>query len=229
MTNTMKIFAGITGLIAASAGVALYKKGMSVDFSDKGPFVTLNDEIGSEMLRDEPVYNRVIADSIHPLHTVIYKTVTPEFFEDELNKITNFMPITMCGDREFNGYINPMKDTGAYISYQYIDKTKLKDFINKINGDNSYNRYIITLGSRVLATHNGRYGDIITISTEESMGDEYNLHFVNIYGKWKFINYEQLEADTNAAMHFDDCGASSSHRLLRGVQVVALRDDTEEV
>lgn len=224
MNNTIKIFAGIAGLITAGAGVVLYKNGKSVDFSGKGPLTSLNDEIGSENFRDNPLYETAIADD-----TVIYKTVTPEFFEDELNKITNFMPITMCGDREFNSYINPMKDTGAYISYQYIDKTKLKEFINKINGDNSYNKFIITLGSRVLATHNGRYGDIITISTEESMGDEYNLHFVNIRGKWKFISFEQLEADTNAAMHFDDGGTSSSHRLLCGVQVVALRDDTKEV
>lgn len=227
MTNTIKIFAGITGLITAGAGVALYKKSKSADFSDKGSLASLNDKIGSEMF-DDAIYNRIIADSLHPLHTVIYKTATPEFFEDELNKMTRYMPITMCNDVAFNSYIRALEDTAADIKYYYIDKSKLDSFINKINGDESYNKFTITLTSRVLATNFGRYGDIITISTEESEGDEYDLHFVNIYGKWKFISHEQLTADTNAAMHFDDGGTSSSHRLLRGVQIVALRDDTED-
>jgi hypothetical protein len=57
------------------------------------------------------------------------------------------------------------------------------------------------------------------------MGDEYDLHFVNIHGEWKFISYEQLMEDTNAAMYSESGWSGSSRRLLRGVQVVALHDD----
>ena len=221
MNNTIKIFAGIAGLITAGAGVALYKKGKSVDFSGKGPLTSLNDEIGSENFRDNPLYETAIADD-----TVIYKNVMTDFFEDELNKMTRYIPITMCGDARFNNYIRALRDTGADMTYYYIDKSKLDNFADRISGD-IYNKFVIRLGSKILGTDCGRYGDIITVSTEESMGDEYDLHFVNIYGRWKFITNEQLEADTNAAMHFDDVGTSSSHRLLRGVQVVALRDDND--
>jgi hypothetical protein len=228
----MKIFAGIAAIIgttAAGAGVALYKKGKSADFSGKGPFASLNDEIGSENFKDDPLYGTVIADRTTSFNTTVYKTVTPEFFEEELNKMTEWVPITMCGDRTFNSYIHSLEDTGASMNYYYINKSKLDSFANRITGDKLYNKFFITLGSKILGTNYGRYGDIITVSSEQSIGDKYDLHFVNIHGDWKFISYEQLMKDTNAAMHFDDGGTSSSHRLLHGVQIVALRDDTEEV
>lgn len=234
MNTTMKIFAGIAAIIgttAAGAGVALYKKGKSVDFSGKGPFASLNDEIGSENFKDDPLYGTVIADRTTSLNTTVYKTVTPEFFEEELNKMTRYMPITMCGDATFDSYIHSLRDNGASMNYYYINKSKLDSFANRITGDETQDKFIITLGSKILGTDGGRYGDIITVSTEESMGDEYDLHFVNIHGDWKFISYEQLMKDTNAAMHINGVGTSSRHRLLHGVQVVALHDDndTEEV
>jgi hypothetical protein len=155
--------------------------------------------------------------------------VTPEFFEEELNKITRYMPITMCGDATFNSYIHSLEDTGASISYYYIDKSKLNSFADRITGNRIWDRFRIILTSKILATDFGRYGDIIRVTTEQSMGDEYDLHFVNIHGEWKFISYEQLMEDTNAAMYSESGWSGSSRRLLRGVQVVALRDDTEEV
>ena len=228
MNTTMKIFAGIAAIIgttAAGAGVALYKKGKSVDFSGKGPFASLNDEIGSENFKDDPLYGTVIADRTTSFNTTVYKTVTPEFFEEELNKMTRYMPITMCGDATFDSYIHSLRDNGAHIDYYYIDKSKLDSFADRITGDETHNKFIITLGSKILGTDGGRYGDIITVSTEESMGDEYDLHFVNIHGEWKFISYEQLMEDTNAAIYSESGWSGSSRRLLRGVQVVALHDD----
>ena len=231
MNTTMKIFAGIAAAVAttAGAGVALYKKGKSVDFNGKGPFASMNDEtdlnneIGAKKFRDDPLYDTVIVDSEASL-----KSVTPEFFEEELNKITEWMPITMCGDSifSFSGYVESLQETGAGISYYYINKSKLDRFTNRITGDGT-DEVIISLGSKILSTHDGRYGDIITVSSEHSIGDEYDLHFVNIYGDWKFITYEQLMKDRNA--FYGRAGTSSGRRLLRGVQIVALRDDTEEV
>ena len=232
MKNSMKIFAGIAALIGTTAvgtGVALYKKGKSVDFSGKGPFASLNDEIGSENFKDEPLYGTVISDSAASLDTVVYKTVTPEFFEDELNRMTKQMPITMCGDKIFDSYVYSLRVNDAIIGYFYIDKSELNSFANRITGNHIWDRFKITLTSKIFGTEGGRYGDIITVSTEQSMGDEYDLHFVNIHGEWKFISYEQLMKDTNAAMRIVVGGSGSSNRLLRGVQVVALRDDTEEV
>ncbi len=223
MNNTMKIFAGIAAAVATTVGVGVGVKQCMKNNTLVNDEPDLNNEIGSENFRDNPLYETAIADD-----TVIYKNVTPEFFEEELNKMTRYMPITTCGDARFNNYIHSLQDTGADMTYYYIDKNKLNNFADRIS-DEIYNKFIIRLGSKILGTDCGRYGDIITVSTEGSMGDEYDLHFVNIYGKWKFISYDQLMEDTNAAMHFDDCGTSSSHRLLRRVQIVALRDDTEEV
>lgn len=224
MTNTMKIFASIAAAVATTVGVGVGVKKCIKNNTPTNDETDLNNEIGSENFCDNPLYGRVIVDNAASLDTVIYKTVTPEFFEEELNNMTEQMPITMCGDRIFDSYLYSLQDTGASITYYYIDKSKLDSFVDRISDGKRYNPFIIRLGSKILSTDDGRYGDIITVSTEYSMGDEYDLHFVNIHGDWKFISYEQLMKDTNAAMH-----PSIRHRMLRGVQVVALRDDTEEV
>lgn len=211
-TTTMKVIAGVVGLITTGAGVALYKKGKSSvdDFSGKGPFVTLNDEIGLES------YDKWDKELL-------------EFLEERLTEITHAMPVTVCGDKDYSSYLHSLSEMGSSISsYYYMKKNEVDNLISSIKNERLITFYF-KLGSRVFATQGGRYGDIITMRLDFSLGDKFDYHFVNIRGKWKFISYEQLEADTNAAIHYDDYGTSSSHRLLRGVQVVALRDDIAEV
>ena len=231
MNTTMKIFAGIAAAVATTVGVGVGVKKCMKNNTPANDETDLNNEIGSENFKDDPLYGTVIVNSaVSPYTTTtVYRTVTPEFFEEEFNKMTERMPITMCGDRTFNSYLYSLQDTGASISYYYVNKSKLDSFVDRISDGKRYNKFIIRLGSKILATNDGRYGDIITVSTEQSMGDEFNLHFVNIYGDWKFISYEQLIKDRNAAWRSDLGGTGSRHRLLRGVQVVALRDDTKEV
>lgn len=207
-TNTMKIFAGIVGLAAAGVGAVVLSEKKNIETT---PIETnLNEEIGLNS------YNKWDKELL-------------EFLEERLTGLTYMKPVTLCEDEGFNKYLHSLSSMKSSVgSYFYMNKKEIYDLIDEISKERLIS-FHINLGSRIFATDFGRYGDIITVSTEYSMGDEDAYHFVNIHGKWKFITYEQLEADTQAAIHYEDGGTSSSHRLLRGVQIVALRDDTKEV
>lgn len=210
MKNAMKIFAGIAGIAGLAAGV-----GAAVVSSKKNNETTpietnLNDEIGLD------TYGKWDKELL-------------EFLEEQLTEITYRKPVSVCGDEGYNSYLHSLSEMGSSISsYYYMKKNEVDNLILSIKNEKLITFYF-KLGSRIFATQGGRYGDIITMRLDFSLGDEFDYHFVNIHGKWKFITYEQLEADTQAAIHYEDGGTSSSHRLLHGVQIVALRDDTEEV
>lgn len=204
-TNTMKIFAGIAGVVAAGVGAAIFNAKKNSETITPTE-TNLNDEIGLES------YNEWDKELL-------------EFLEKRLTEITYKKPVTLCEDEGFNKYLNSLSSMGSFVeSYYYMNKKDIDDLVNEIKEERLI-PFHINLGSRIFSTDFGRYGDIITLSMKYSMGDECDYHFINIHGKWVFITYEQLKADTHAAIHFDDGGTSSSHRLLRGVQIVALRDD----
>lgn len=208
MKNAIKIFAGIAGLVAAGVGAAVFGAKKN---SETTPIETnLNDEIGLNS------YNKWDKELL-------------EFLEEQLTEITHTMAVTVCGDKGYSSYLYSLSEMGSSISsYYYMKKKDVDDLLSSIRKERLITFYF-NLGSRVFATQGGRYGDIITMRLDFSLGDEFDYHFININGRWKFISYEQLEADTQAAIHYEDSGTSSSHRLLHGVQIVALRDDIEEV